>query len=1112
MVNSLNNHISVAEPSHQPGKPTTVKTTGVLFGHKVDIVFTNAKNQSKLSQKDILDTISQSTVGKTELKNGVNETKLTFKNAEVIVLYRNSTLKTQLSGLKGKPLLPTQVKSQNIFQKIISKFSSPPKPPELNSKELKLLATLSQQDPTPAQKKELANLFSKSLGNISVNQQMDKLMKHPDKAGGIDANFVKLLRDFSYRTRGHENASSIADKTEKLMNALHEEKDVPDSEKLSLEEIGSIQSLVKLQDAMSLISKEGLDKLDPKLAALVSSFGKCEMVLEQVEDVLQKYSNLKGGDLLFVNNNKENRFRSREATFAEVRETFLLDAPLHHAAVNFKMGGKDAISQLMGDYKHEQNDLQAKLTSSTYRLNPELLLTKDPNTRTILSRMYAQGYGDEIRKMYQETQNELHSQGTHLFENVINDEPRRNKAGLAHIFTFLHKSTKEGGASRYKELYHAMMRGDLKAKEMICSEHTAKTLIAGLLMQEDKLKALMIDHMVNVEGKKRKEAEDLILPQALFTIPIDENESLSRMTPTRLLEVLAGASCIQRIDPHPVLQGIIKSNDLKPDAGENVIPVFDVSGYTAEEANLAELKTPVPADQPRVPKDNDINSKWNPALTKEREFGTRLDVALLKTEGATKEEKLYRLINDRRHEIKADKEYWRERHTSPERVVRLNKEGKLVPFEGGMGGAYKLRKDDDTPIYYIIKPSDEDLNSLNNRKLVASPLGSKDKTERNRLHIPKYRSVQTEVLSYEVAKLLGLDDITPKTEMVILKNKVFHDVLDGVKQTAGKLKDAVYSLAGKPDKEKLCSVQDFIPDAIDFNKLEEKRNTYNWRPDQFDKYMEENILQSDYEKCLLFACITGETDGNTGNYLFVKTKDNEGNDKLGIRKIDNGLCFPDKNSTEFSTCLEVMPHLSKPLSAEGRALIANINEEQIMQMINKYFPNSNGQAAMAFRERVVLLKEMAQEQGITLEQIHTAISNMNIQLTSSGKNVRFREPSQTPQGKESPPRLQASRADLNSSVVLTPITPREGVESPRKREALSPRGAPENANKAAENPLYSSVVRMDTTSAPTSPRSDHTPPPQKRDALSPRGEKTAEQNMELIEKEKIRSNLNNKIN
>ena len=72
--------------------------------------------------------------------------------------------------------------------------------------------------------------------------------------------------------------------------------------------------------------------------------------------------------------------------------------------------------------------------------------------------------------------------------------------------------------------------------------------------------------------------------------------------------------------------------------------------------------------------------------------------------------------------------------------------GGLDPLPGGMGGAYLLL-DQNEEKAYLLKPSDEDILALNNRKHNASPFDGKKTRERVRGGIPLYLTVQTEVLA-----------------------------------------------------------------------------------------------------------------------------------------------------------------------------------------------------------------------------------------------------------------------------------------------------------------------------------------------------------------------------
>lgn len=1050
-------HAAVVHPS--AGQKTQVtNAVGKLFGHQVSI---QAKSKSPLSNESIKEILAKSTVGKSSFKDGLAVTTFSHKDVTIILTYKDSQLKTRLEERKGKPL-DKQLQTGNIFTRVISSITKTAnKPQELDKSELIFLERLSHLEPdtklTAQERKDLADIFNKSIGNMSVNKQMIKLLEDPKNEEKYSPELLSGLKAFTFRTRHSDNAGQIVDRLENMMKALNKGEDISESDKLSLEELGIIESLTRNDTVFLLIDQFHLKELDPRLARLSDAYERADKILEQVDSMMHTYSNLKPGDLIFQNVDKVNRLRSRENTFEEIRETFLLDAPLHHAAVNFKKEGEDTLSHVMLNYEHETNNVFQRIADTSYRLDSASLLTPNESIQTILQAMYAgKNYKDEIRTMYQTIQNGLHQQGERLFSGVENDEDRRVKSGLSHLFSFLNKTTKEGGGARYEQLRQEMMEGNLQNRKMICSEFAAKTIVGGLLQQEIELKNQMVEYLVST-GMNEAQAKEMILPQSLFTLPFAANESLSRVSPVRLLEVLSKKGCISQVEPHPLLQHIVKKNDLKTDPAQEVIPLTKVSGYNEDEAGKADMKAPPIGPEPvRKPENSSIWSKWSDLKDDlgQKRFLVRVQnmTKPQPDENTTQQEKLFALIKQRRTEIADIKKHWRDEATVSERITHLNEKRTLKLCNGGMGGAYQLRNGK-KQTEFIIKPLDEDIMTLNNRKAVASPFDGSNPTDRARLHIPAYRTVQTEVLAYKVAEACGFSDITPKTEMVILQNKAFHDVLDGVDEVNDENKAAVRKLAGKPDKEKLCSAQTFVPNEMDLNGLDVIRSQNNWTERQLDDFCKRAIDQKEFEKCFLFTCLTGDNDGNSGNYLLTKKPSENGEQRFGMVKIDNALCFATANR-QFQTHLECLANIEEPLSEAGRQLILNVNEETVSQLIAHYLDNPG--SIKAFKARIAELKTLAIKPDVTLKDIHEKLTELN-SARKVEKNVEF-DASADAAKPEGAPRLSPRRAtqELNSSVVLTPI---ENENNPLQSSTVF----------TEAHPLQSSTVFTETPTLKNSP-------------------------------------------
>ena len=159
------------------------------------------------------------------------------------------------------------------------------------------------------------------------------------------------------------------------------------------------------------------------------------------------------------------------------------------------------------------------------------------------------------------------------------------------------------------------------------------------------------------------------------------------------------------------------------------------------------------------------------------------------------QEILSSLIQERRREIHVLKESWRP--LLPSRVI--SGQNILIPIKEGTGGAYYLYHNE-VP-RFVIKPVDEDIYCLHNRKKKMSPFN--DLSHQVRPAIPLYHSAQIETCCYAIATLSGLREVTPPTWMELIVSDAFFDISQEVSSDPA----SYFSMQGQ-QMEKLCSVQE----------------------------------------------------------------------------------------------------------------------------------------------------------------------------------------------------------------------------------------------------------------------------------------------------------------
>jgi hypothetical protein len=334
---------------------------------------------------------------------------------------------------------------------------------------------------------------------------------------------------------------------------------------------------------------------------------------------------------------------------------------------------------------------------------------------------------------------------------------------------------------------------------------------------------------------------------------------------------------------------------------------------------------------------------------------------------------LHELIAARRREISARKEYWRarigelrqENGDLYQKIEHCFSQGKLIGLAEGSGAAYLL-VDDQEKSRFIVKPIDEDIFCLNNRKQYASPFN--EERYRVRAPIPLYRSHQTDVLAYRVATLVGFSHLTPPTVMGIYSSSNFYDITDLAHEEQRR---EFYKLSGEPDREKLCSIQEYFSHAQDLKGLSQAW----YQEDLSDSTILKSVDQKNFEEMNLFVWLLYDNDAHGGNILtYVKGIDSEGKPLYALKKIDNGLTFPERNA-HLVNLLSTLPNALLPLSGEGREWIAKIPVEKIAHEMRTWELED---CIPALLERVQILQELAQRPEISIKEINLRLSALEL--------------------------------------------------------------------------------------------------------------------------------------
>ena len=274
----------------------------------------------------------------------------------------------------------------------------------------------------------------------------------------------------------------------------------------------------------------------------------------------------------------------------------------------------------------------------------------------------------------------------------------------------------------------------------------------------------------------------------------------------------------------------------------------------------------------------------------------------------------------------------------------------------GISGTYFLSDEKNQP-RFVIKPLDEEPGCLNNPKGFATPFGDKNPI---RSYIPLYGSALREATAYQIASLIGISSVVPKTHLAIFESDRFSDLTD--RMSDSEVKNYIHH-TGDVDREKLCSVQEFVSNSKTlFEGLQEFQMA-----GLSDEEIAIRFDRQDFEEANLLIWTTYDTDAHSGNILvYPKGVDAIGNEILGIKKIDNGLSFPTENK-QLRNHLQYHPCANQPLSDLTRSKIKAMNPDRMAALMR-----SNGleSAIPAMYERIAHLKNLTQNPLLTIREIN----------------------------------------------------------------------------------------------------------------------------------------------
>jgi hypothetical protein len=219
-----------------------------------------------------------------------------------------------------------------------------------------------------------------------------------------------------------------------------------------------------------------------------------------------------------------------------------------------------------------------------------------------------------------------------------------------------------------------------------------------------------------------------------------------------------------------------------------------------------------------------------------------------------------------------------------------------------------------------------------------------------------------------MAEFLGLSSVVPRTSFAIVHSDQFFDLFQNI---SPREMQTYLETIGPADKEKLCSVQEFVhPSKMLWQAIEDLQSA---------SLLDEEIVnlfdQKDFEDANLLLWITGDADGHSGNFLVTpKRVDEIGNQIFGLKKIDNGLTFPEINGQLINT-LSHLPNAKRPLSDAALSKIEKLNADAMEDILTQH---GLGGASPAMKARIEALQQITKKHPeMSLKAINKSMAKIN---------------------------------------------------------------------------------------------------------------------------------------
>lgn len=508
-----------------------------------------------------------------KLKNVVNKIKIENRTSDQKSIKNYQIKKLTLNDFLEKIYCIFVKISSCFFKGKVNRFG-------LSSTEFQGLKILSKciknPDLNESEKKVLSDLLNASESNMVLNAKIIAIKKSGEKSSFLDENEISnnamtfiIKLTFAMKSTNPDRIKSNLNKLEHGIDKLFYKEEISENEKLTLSEYKEILRLAELQSSLAyrcMVKAFSLKEHESHFSSeilencqLFSNIKKANLLTAQINELFNQTNPYVNGDIAVYDSVRADYFDGNKASILEKMKNNLVTS-YDHMMVLVQQKGKNTNatqsvrqSHVYTDYGLDPFLLEDELISDIWRLDPCQLLNETTPALKLFEESCKRENKDvkkEIQNLYEEATLGIHlnheNEENEKLKLIKNDSWRRYLSGLADIGLAGGHRKKTARAERFQKIHQDFKKGFGEEKTMICSEFTARAMIAAIV----ELDHLMLKKLENDPQFDQSQVKDLKLDQnglAFLMLPFEKEERLKRMHSGRVIDELKKKGCVERV-------------------------------------------------------------------------------------------------------------------------------------------------------------------------------------------------------------------------------------------------------------------------------------------------------------------------------------------------------------------------------------------------------------------------------------------------------------------------------------------------------------------------------------------------------------------------------------